>query len=154
MNTDLLKTFLIQANKEGYAAGESKITKNEDHSYTSQFESGDLKLHDSWFGGEPFGGREVVFFKGNPHWMMVYYGQDTGKAEGLIPFLRKAMMSPDQEMPLRGPNEMTEGDFQYKNSATGDLERFIGEEKIFYKGEEVFRTNYVGGLVDKREDQM
>ncbi|MGE5041425.1 MAG: DUF5680 domain-containing protein [Candidatus Levyibacteriota bacterium] len=154
MDTDKLRTFLLKANKEGYASGDNTISRGEDFSYVTNFEDGDVRLNDSWFGGEPFGGREVVFYKGKPYWMMVYYGSDSGKAEGLIPFLRKALIQPEEEMPIRGPRKLEEGDFSYENSYRGDVQDFVGEEKIFYKGEEVFKTNYSGGLVNQRRDQV
>lgn len=31
-------------------------------------------MNDNFFGGEPYGGREVVFYEEKPVWMMVYYG--------------------------------------------------------------------------------
>ena len=90
MNKDALKTFLIKAKKEGYASGETTTTKEADGSYSTRYESGDFKFHDNWFGGEPFGGREVVFYKGKPYWMMIYYGVDLTDGNLAIPTLRKA----------------------------------------------------------------
>jgi hypothetical protein len=148
-----LKDFLIVSKKNGYAAGEANIVSEDDKSYSTRGSSGDFSFHDNWFGGEPFGGREAVLHKGKPYWMMVYYGQDTGKAKGLIDFLRKALSQISEELPLRGPSHFEEGEFRYENIVEGTLEKFVGVEKIFYKGEEVFKTNYAGGLVDRREDQ-
>lgn len=152
MNKSFVK-FLIASKKKGYAAGDVNIVHEKDKSYSTRGEEGDFSFHDNWFGGEPFGGREVVFYKGKPYWMMVYYGSDTGRAEGLIEFLRKALSQIPEGLPVRGPKELINGDFKYENEAKGTIEQFIGVEKIYFKGEEVFKTNYVGGLVDQREDQ-
>lgn len=152
MNDKFLK-FLVSSKKKGYASGENAILRENDKSYSTRGEDGDFSFHDNWFGGEPFGGREVVFYKGDPYWMMTYYGADSGKAEGVIEFLRKALKQIPEEMPVRGPKKFGEGDFSYENNIIGNLESFVGEEKIYYKGNEVFKTNYAGGLVDRRGDQ-
>lgn len=148
-----LKEFLIESKKKGYASGEGAITSESDHSFSTRGKNVDFAFHDNWFGGEPFGGREVVFFKDKPYWMMVYYGQDTGRAKGLIEFLRKSLSQMSEDSPLRGPQHFEEGDFRYENVTDGDIVKFVGVEKIYFKGEEVFKTNYAGGLIDQRSDQ-
>lgn len=153
MDKNDLKKFLIESCTKGYSAGDSVIQKHDDFSYSTTYESGKFILHDNWFGGEPFGGREVVFCDKKPYWMMVYYGSDSGKAEGLIAFLRRALAKPDSEIPVRGPKELTDGDFRYVNTTSGTLEDFVGEEKIYFKGKEAYKAYFSGGLVDKREDQ-
>lgn len=149
-----LKAFLLKASTKGYATGESVIKKSADGSYYTQYSAGEFRLHDNWFGGEPFGGREVVFFKENPHWIMVYYGYDSGKVKGLIGFLMQALAHPPKALPVRGPEQLTEDDFQYVNKWKGNLKNFQGEEIIFYKGKKVYTANYIGGLVDQRGDQL
>jgi len=70
-----LKEFLVKAKKNTYASGDkSKKIIESDKSTTLIFIDGDFKYHDNYFGGEPYGGREVVFFKDEPVYMMVYYG--------------------------------------------------------------------------------
>lgn len=154
MNIDNLRKFLLSASTTGYAVGDTVISREKDLSYTSAHGDGDWKFHDNWFGGEPFGGREVVFFQDKPYWMAVYYGKDSGKADGLIPFLRVALSKPPAELPVRGPQILEQGEFKYINEWKGDLEDFTGEEIIYFKGEEVYRAGYLGGLVDQRKDQM
>ena len=67
--------FLVDAKKSTYAAGETaKKIVERDKSTTLIFENGDLKYHDNYFGGEPFGGREVVFLQNEPIYIMTYYG--------------------------------------------------------------------------------
>ncbi|HNY04800.1 MAG TPA: hypothetical protein PKI92_03540, partial [Candidatus Woesebacteria bacterium] len=69
-----LREFLVKAKKSTYASGDaSKEIVELDKSTTLIFEEGDFKYHDNYFGGEPYGGREVVFFKGEPVYIMVYY---------------------------------------------------------------------------------
>lgn len=154
MNPDALREFLLDASTKGYAISDGTFQRGKDHSYETRFAKGEYSLHDNWFGGEPFGGREVVFYQEKPIWMMVYYGSDSGKAEGLIPFLQKALSHPDKELPVRGSKELTHGDFVYKNTWKGDLVEFTGEEKIYFKEQEVYKAGYLGGLVDQRADQL
>jgi hypothetical protein len=154
MDKEGLRQFLVASNEAGYAGGKSKEWIHEaDHSVTIPFEKGSWKSHDNFFGGEPYGGRTVVFYEGNPTWIMVYYGwvaegQETGPVYGI---LRGALKQMPEDYPFRGPKEYKEGEFTYTNAWKGDVERFSGEEQIT-KGEEViYKANYRGGLVDQRK---
>lgn len=148
MNVDELRKFLVKAKKAGYASGgESVAVKESDGSKSTRFEEGNFKFHDNWFGNEPFGGREVVFYKNKPYWVMVYYGSDYHRTPGLIPVLLKALSSLPDEMPARGQKYLKDGDFEYRNNWKGDLESFSGDEVITYKGEKVYNLKYSGGLV-------
>ncbi len=150
MNKDLTD-FLIKAKKAGYASGgESVVTKEADYSKSTRFSDGNFSFHDNYFGGEPFGGREVVFYKGKPYWMMVYYGHDESN-QRIIPFLLKCLSLVPFEMPVRGPRVLMEKDMVYINRWKGTLEHFSGEEFICYKDKQVYRTLYQGGLVDQKE---
>lgn len=154
MNSKDLKKFLIDSNNAGYAGGKSKQWIHEtDHSVTIPFEKGDWESHDNFFGGEPYGGRTVVFQKGNPVWIMVYYGWiDEGEeTDPIYGILRGALMRMPEDYPFRGPKEFVEGEFIYSNSWEGDVERFSGEEKIIKNGKLVYKANYMGGLVDQRK---
>lgn len=91
MMVENLEQFLIIAKTRGYAAGESTTHEEKDRSKSTRFNQGEYSFHDNWFGGEPFGGREVVWKEGKPHWIMIYYGSDSGKAQNLIPFLLKCL---------------------------------------------------------------
>src|SRR2546426_8105571 len=79
MDQTALLRFLMDASRRGYAAGRSAVkTREADHSTTIVLEHGEWRFHDNYFGGEPYGGREVVFFRGQPVWMAVYYGGGDG----------------------------------------------------------------------------
>lgn len=153
MNKEGLKQFLIDSNAAGYAGGESKKwIKESDESTTIPFEQGAWKSHDNFFGGEPYGGRTVVFYEGKPYWMMVYYGwvaegQETDPVYGI---LRGALKQMPEEAPFRGPKQYEENGLVYTNSWDGDVERFSGEEKITRGEDVIYQANYMGGLVDQR----
>jgi len=141
-----LMNFLIKAKKEGYAGGNQ--VKERDKSYSTRFEEGNWKFHDNWFGGEPFGGREVIFYKGKPYWIMVYYGVDLTGKNLAIPTLKKALLNTLSDFPARGPTSLKNGKYQYKNKWEGNIKKFSGEETINKGNKQVYKANYIGGLVD------
>ena len=63
-------------------------------------------MHDNFFGGEPYGGRMVVFYKNKPIWTMVYYGwvEKTVKDPNVVyRILRSALKQMPNDAPFRGP---------------------------------------------------
>ncbi|MDD5043753.1 MAG: DUF5680 domain-containing protein [Patescibacteria group bacterium] len=147
--------FLVKAKKSTYAAGDKakKIIEN-DKSTTLIFEDGDLKYHDNYFGGEPFGGREVVFLKNEPIYIMVYYGLVDRPApdfEVVYRFLQKALSLIPEDHPFRGPKEYVEGDLVYANKYDGEIDNFFGEETIVMSGKKIYKAKYLGGFVNQRK---
>jgi len=154
MNIDKLKKFLMYANTKGYSEIGDKIAIGTDGSKTILIKNEDWALNDNFFGGEPYGGREVISYKGKPVWIMVYYGSVDESIDpvSIYPFLRKAISMQPDELPVRGPNNFTDGDKVYENKWEGNLERFSGSEKILINGKEIYKASYIGGLVDVRND--
>ena len=111
MNLSELKEFLIASNQAGYAGGkQKKWTKEPDGSTTIPFEKGHWKSCDNFFGGEPYGGRTIVFNKGKPCWMMVYYGWvaegvETNPVYGV---LKNSLKQMPKDYPFRGPSKHKE----------------------------------------------
>ena len=67
MDETALLRFLLEAGQRGYAAGGNAVKIREaDHSTTIVLDQGEWRFHDNYFGGEPYGGREVVFLRGRP----------------------------------------------------------------------------------------
>jgi hypothetical protein len=153
MNKETLRQFLIDSNKAGYAGGEEKKwIKEPDGSTTIPFEKGEWKSHDNFFGGEPYGGRTIVFYQNKPAWIMVYYGwvEQGVETSPIYRVLRNALMQMPNEAPFRGPKEYKENNFTYTNFWQDDVERFSGEEKIFDGEKLIYKANYLGGFVDQR----
>ena len=72
MDKEKLKQFIYDTNAAGYASGDSSgWVKREDGSTIIEHEDGDWRSEDIFYGGEPYGGTEVVFHKGQAEWMMV-----------------------------------------------------------------------------------
>lgn len=148
-----LKQFIFQASKNTYASEDGNIrVKQDDKSTTITYEKDDWKYHDNYFGGEPYGGREVVFYKGKPEWMMVYYGWvvESNNPNDVYGMLTKALRSTTVEEPYRGPRELIDGDSRYINELHGEVDNFYGEEKIFKGDTLIYVAKYIGGVIDKQ----
>jgi hypothetical protein len=147
--------FLVMAKKSTYASGEkaNKIVEN-DGSTTLIFEDGNFKYHDNYFGGEPFGGREIVSLNNEPIYIMTYYGsvdESIADFEAIYNVLQKALSLIPEDHPFRGPKEYLDNNLIYKNSYTGEVDNFFGEETInTVDGKEIYRTRYAGGLICQR----
>lgn len=152
IDTEKLKNFIFDASRATYASGdESMKEKQEDGSTTIKYENGEYRFHDNYFGGEPYGGREVVFLNDKAIWMMVYYGlvHEGVAAKEIYTFLMKSLSNAPSEMPYRGPELFEDGDFKYENVLSGTIENFSGTEKIFKNDACVYEASYIGGVVDK-----
>ena len=150
--SERLKQFLVESNAAGYASGaDAGWTKEKDGSTTIVHESGDFRMHDNFFGGEPYGGREVVFYQGKPHWMMVYYGavEKGVDQKEVYRFLQASLKQMPEDAPFRGPKEHEDGDWRYENEWKGEVESFRGDERILKSGQKVYWAGYIGGLVDQ-----
>lgn len=158
MKIDDLRKFIIKANKSGYATGDyDRIKVENDKSNTIRYKSGGFEAHDNFFGGEPYGGRYVVFYKGNPVWMMVYYGkieESVKESEPVYKFLQECLSNMPEDLPLRGPKSYKSGDFVYENEWEGNLEEFSGKETIYQNGNKIYNSSYMGGLVDVRKEEF
>lgn len=151
-----LKEFLIEAKKQTYAnenmekAKSSRVGSNDYH-----YENGHLIYHDTYFGGTNFMGEEVVYKNEEiAFWGMNYYGvtlDESLSEEAMDKVLRPALMQvgTDDIIPVRGPREYINGDYKYTFFIKGDLNSFIGEEKI-YKGDILIYTlKCHGGIIKK-----
>lgn len=151
IDTQKLREFIFKASRATYASGDSSIKeKQEDGSTTIRFEDGEYTFHDNYFGGEPYGGREVVFLNNKAIWMMVYYGfvDPSVEAKEVYPFLMASLSHSTLEIPYRGPELYKEGSFTYENTFVGDTTKFSGTEKIYKDGVCVYEASYLGGFVD------
>lgn len=150
-----LSSFLVEAKKSTYASGDkaNKII-NDDKSTTLVFIKGDWKYHDNYFGGEPYGGREVVFYKNLPIYIMVYYGfvdKTVPEFNSIYKVLQSALSLIPEEKPFRGPLEYIQDNLIYKNNFQGEVDNFQGEEFIYDEnGKILYNAKYIGGLIDQK----
>lgn len=155
LDRDRLCKFLVDAKKSTYAAGSSRPEKSEkDFSTTLTFRDWNRKYHDNYFGWEPYGGRELVFFKGQPVYIMTYYGAvdvSVSDLKMIYAFLQEALKLIPLDKPFRGPSEYKKDSMLYINDFIWEVDNFSGEEKIFLEWKEVYRAKYMGGFVDQRK---
>ena len=151
-----LSSFVYEASNSTFASADlSKLTKENDHSTTLTYKKGHWSYNDNYFGGEPYGGREVVFYKKKPYWMMVYYGTVSDKypdIKGLYAFLQEALRRGTLTFPWRGPKLFKKGTFTYTFNIFGSVERFTAIEVIKSGKMIVYTANFAGGLVDQRKE--
>lgn len=153
MGMEGLRNYLSVLSREGYASTDGG--KNADGSRTITHARGAWRTLDTYFGGEPYGGDEVVFYQDRPVWMMVYYGAvDPAVADvgGIYGFLKSALSHTDESFPLRGPRAFASDGLSYENEWQGGLERFSGIERIRASGREVYSATYAGGVIDRRTE--
>lgn len=153
MNIEELCEFLVKAKINTYASGrEGVILKN--GSKELVFSEGKFLYRDRYFGSNPFIGEEVVFCKGKRIWGMNYYGYtipwEGVSSKEVYVFLREALKRVGQGRPFRGPEKYERHAFKYVNNTEGDVTKFNGTEKIFYKEKEIYRLLYHGGCIRDR----
>lgn len=154
LNLDELKAFLIRANVP-HATGEAKVVKEADNSRTIEYAESDYRMHDNFFGGEPYGGRLVIFYKDQPVFIEVYYGQTSNPADEVYGFLREALQYPDEQNPYRGPAEYKKGNLTYRSTTEGSISKHTVKEYIYENDEEVYSAVVIGGLVNQNaQDAM
>jgi len=160
INLEELAGFLVKAKKATYAGDGAEVESQRPGFKELEYKEGDWEYRDSYVGFFLAPGQEVVRFQGKPVWIMSYSGgmrenhQENEKfAHNVFAFLKKALSNVPKNKPFRGPQNFDEGelfkkgDFRYFNFIEGNIENFSGLETITYKGEEVFRQKYIGGLV-------
>jgi hypothetical protein len=150
LDLDGLRAFLLYANKP-YATKTDNAQTMPDGSHEIVVTKGDWHMNDNFFGGDPYGGRQVIYYKKRPVWIMTYYGRAETEQIPLgeiIGFLRESLQHGTFEEPYRGPRQHKNGDFEYSNLVDGSLLNYQGKEAITHKGQPAFWTVYSGGLVD------
>ena len=154
VNLEDLANFLVKAKVNAWAGDGREILPQRPGFKELEFIEGDWEYRDSYTGYYYAPGQEVVRFKGRPVWTMAYSGGMKPEYHGnrefakqTFAFLKEALKLVKPSMPFRGPLEFKHGDFEYRNRFFGDIKCFTGFEIITYKGKEVFRQDYVGGLV-------
>ena len=142
-----LKQFLIKAKANSYASGREGV-KLADGSIELTFQENGFKYTDRYFGFNPFIGEEIIWQADRVIWGMNFYGRvfsEVVPAHQVYQFLQQALRQVKEERPFRGPDLFKEQDFEYRNESQGTIEEFVGVERIFYRGQEVYRLDYHGG---------
>ena len=155
INLKELAEFLVKAKVSTYASHNSdKIVPQRPGFDELEFSEGDWSYRDSYCGFFSAPGQEVVRHKGAPIWAMAYSGgmlpehrDDAFFAKETFGFLKEALKLVKVNRPFRGPKSLKKGDFEYVDSSEGGISSFRGTEMILHKRKEVFRQDYIGGLI-------
>lgn len=139
--------FLILAKRNTYAAkaGQTKSSRTGSHDYCYEDKNG-YAYYDTYLGGECFAGEEAVWFHEQPVWSMNYIGRVIGENFS-GDFLKEALMSVPNELPFRGPEIYTKGDYHYHCKVDGEFVWFQGYEEIFYRDEKIYECHFHGGII-------
>ena len=148
-----LREFLREAKINAYAGSDENNSRRlRDGGKKITYRKNNFYYRDIYYGFNPFIGEEIVFDREKPIWAMNYRGQiirEPIPAKEIYFFLRRALKRVNKGKPFRGPSNFRFGDFEYLNNVKGKLEKFIGEEKIFYKKELVYKLDYHGGFIGR-----
>ena len=149
INEEITK-FIQRAKKATFASAIAKPTRTKDNGLEYTYEERPFLYKDKYFGYFTDAGQEIVWNNGTPIWSMSYRGgmlshEDLSKK--CFSFLKRCLQKFPKDFPVRGPENYEEGDFKYENEWKGDINSFFGEEKIFWKEEQIYFRNYLGGII-------
>ena len=154
INSKEFLEFLVKAKKGTYANGDaSKSSSSRLLSKDYHYEDGSFAYHDTYFGGINFMGEEVVYYNDNILWGMNYYGVtiDSNLTEEMMDkVLRVALMKVGEDeniIPVRGPKEFVNGDYLYTFDVEGNMENFVGIEKICKGDKLIYELKCHGGII-------
>lgn len=156
MNKELYE-FLIEAKKQTYAnANVEKVNSSRKGSHDYHYKNDKMIYHDTYFGGTKFMGEEVVYYGDDtPIWGMNYYGitiDELLSEEAMDKVLRPALMMVGEDMdviPVRGPKNYQNGEYEYNFSASGNLESFEGIETIHKGKTKIYELKCHGGIIKR-----
>ena len=147
MDIDKMIAFLLVAKKNTYAASKNRVDSCRKNSCDFRYEdkSGYTYL-DSYIGGEKFAGEEVVWLQDKPIWSMNYAGRTMGENFS-SDFLKEVLMEVPVDLPFRGPEIYTKGDYHYHCKVEGEFIWFQGYEEIFYMDKKIYECYFHGGNI-------
>jgi hypothetical protein len=155
-----LNDFLIKAGLATYAGGGQYTQTDKKGFLDLEYREGDFYYRDSFAGYLASHGQETVWYQDKPVWMCSYAGgmrgsrtNDADFADVTFEFLKKAMQAGEkgEVFQHRGPQNLKDGEWEYKNICSGDISNFKGHEEMLYKGEVVFEHDYFGGVLKDRK---
>ena len=152
-----LYEFLIEAKKQTYAnANVKKVDSSREGSHDYHYQNDKMTYHDTYFGGTMFMGEEVVYYTDEtPIWGMNYYGitiDETLSEEAMDKALRPALMAVGEDedvIPVRGPKNYKNGEYEYSFLVKGNLDCFEGTETIYKGKTKVYELKCHGGIIKR-----
>lgn len=155
INLKELAEFLVEAKTKTYANVNAKEINAQRPDFKElEYKKGKWEYRDSYCGFFFAPGQEIVRFNKKPVWAMAYSGGMNSKYHGdvlfakeIFSFLKLALAKVSPKIPYRGPKSYISGNYKYTNTIKGNITDFSGTEKIFFKGKEIFKQEYIGGLI-------
>lgn len=152
MTINELSSFLKIAKKNTYALETAKKSPSQrPGSKDYEYLEGDFVYHDTYFGGVNFIGEEIVYEKDEPFWGMNYNGyvvDETITEAEIDKSLRGALKQEYVDIiPVRGPKNFKIENYEYKNTVSGELDRFAGREEIFKDSQLIYFALFHGGMI-------
>ncbi len=142
-----LAEFLVCAKKNTYAAKAKEVPPSRLKSHDFRYDGADgYRYLDSYVGGEHFSGEEIVWLHEIPVWSMNYAGRVIGNHFS-GDFLKEALLAVPADLPFRGPQIYTKGNYHYHCRVGGETAWFQGYEEIFYNDEKIYECYFHGGNV-------
>ncbi len=154
-----LNEFLGKASAATYAGGGGEVDPKKAEVGMKELEYGDKNSEwyykDSYSGFLQSFGREVVWHSKKPFWVQIYgggmeaeYKSDINFVHQTFDFLKKVLLTGDKinSFQPRGPRKFVYEDWKYSSTLKGNIKKFNGSEKIYYKNKVVFTHNFSGGL--------
>lgn len=138
--------FLIKAKRATYAGKGAETQSSRSGSHDLEYHEGEYMYYDTYLGGERFAGEEALWINDLPYWGMNYIGRVTGD-EFSGDFLKAALLNVPAEMPFRGPEKYTDGQYTYECCVEGDFEWFQGRETISFGEKEIYECCFHGGVL-------
>ena len=118
-----LEAFIIKAGQNGWAAEATRVEDPQRPGFKElAYENGDWEYRDSYAGYYMAPGSSVVYYKDKPVWYMTYGGSGQApehfhKSKETYAFLRKALLEPSPDLPIRGPAYY----FEATDKKTGEI---------------------------------
>ncbi|RFB96399.1 hypothetical protein B5K08_08475 [Rhizobium leguminosarum bv. trifolii] len=147
----MLNEFIVEAKAATYVGGGVPRAPCRPGAHDIGYERGDWRYLDSYFGGTDFAGQEVVWFTGEPVWVMNYFGWIVvpelidGAAAGAV--IKAALSTMYRQGRFLGGMEFDHPLGRYLDHSEGNCERFSGNECIMVEGRKAYMLDYRGGLV-------
>ena len=157
LNIKELCGFLINAKRNTFAKDAPREQSKSPLSKNYLYEKGDFRYEDQYFGELLDIGEEIVWYRGIPIWGMGYRGgmkkNHSNLAKQTFGILRDALMDPEPNFPVRGSQNLIDGDYEYINKSKGDITSFTGSELIKKNKQVIYFRDYVGGLIYGKNNQ-
>jgi hypothetical protein len=147
INKERLAEFIEEARQNTFANNATEVDSPRLlGSSQLEFQKGDYFYRDIYFtGNKYFVGQEVVYLNAKPIWITSYKGSKLDLVQ--TNFLRESLYRLAGKCRLGKACEYAKREYKYKDSGSGDIDNFLGQEKISIEDKDIYKLDYQGGLI-------